>query len=138
MAKIAGYNAKLYHATDGSTFTELGCLQSVTLTDNTTALETTCNTDGGNSSFIGGLRNWTISGTFLYETGAAPIGTLETLSAAKTIFDIELIPLVGTGLRKANGSVLITSIGESFDVDGVATVAVEFQGTGALTYGTQA
>jgi len=137
MPKFAGYNAKLYHATNGSTFTELGCMQDVTLDDSTTALETTCNSNGGNSSFIGGLSNWTVSGTFLYDTSTTTIATLQTLKAAKTVMDLELIPLTGTGNAKANGQAFITALGQSFAVDGVATVTAEFQGTGALTYSTQ-
>ena len=92
-------------------------------------LDTTDFTSTGDRTFIGGLRSW--SGTFenLLDGATAPIGQGSDIGTSTSI----ILDDAGSGGTRYSGTAICTGIHPSVTVDGVNTITVDFQGTGALT-----
>ena len=88
-------------------------------------LETTDYADSGHRTFIAGLDGWTGSCEVNWDTANSSLAVGETIDA--------LIFSVVGATEKYTGEAIVTGISVSSSVDGLVTMSVSFQGSGACT-----
>jgi predicted secreted protein len=87
-------------------------------------LETTDYADSGHKTYIAGLDGWTGSCEVNWDTA-------NTISIGDTIAAL-IFSVVGD-TEKYTGAAIVTGISVSSSVDGLVTMSVSFQGSGACT-----
>ena len=141
MATTGIPNSTLVKLRTGATPTALARLTDSSLTINHETRDISSKDSGGWAEFAEGMRNWTMSGTGLWEFAAAsaanittPIGNITTRAS----FAVEFGSGV-TGDPKFSGTGWVTSIelGSPGQEENV-TYSITIQGTSALTVGTYA
>ena len=113
--------------------TAVGELTSFTLETTGDVVESTKMEDGA-KSFIAGRTSF--SGTLEMHFDETDSGQTQLVSGASLTF--KLLPEGSTsGDRKFEGSGIVTGMSVNQPLDGVVARSVTFQGTGALTIGTE-
>ena len=131
MAHLAGKSGNVYSTTAGGTATGqvvVAGMKSWNVDYTSDALETTDFADSGLRTYIAGLSGW--SGSFEgYKDGAAGL-------APGTSYVLRLQASASTTTQMYTGTAFITGLHEAASVDGVVSLAYDFQGSGTLTYTT--
>ena len=127
MAHIAGKAGGVYRVSTSGTVTTtvtVAGIKSWSLDYVGDALETTDFGDSGHKTYIAGLDGW--SGSFSGFKDGAPqsLGLISGVIELRESTD---------STQKWTGTALITGIHPSVDVDGVAGMSYDFQGTGVLS-----
>jgi len=127
---LSGKAGNVYSTTAGGTLTGeviVAGMKSWTVDYTADALDTTDFADSGLKTYIAGLSGW--SGSFEgYKDGAPGLvpGTAYVLDLREST----------DSTQKYTGTALITGLHGSASVDGVVTLAYDFQGSGTLTVPT--
>lgn len=134
MAKVRGNAFRFYSDTNpggAASYTALDCEGDVTLNYNRSAIDVTGKCDGGDSSFIKGISNWTVDGSGTYEPGDAGVDQIrdDILSATQT----SLFQLKTFNSEIYSGTVLFTSFTINAANDNAVNFTFSAQGTGALS-----
>lgn len=137
MAKIAGYNAYLAYATDGSTYTEIGFLSNVTINTDATAIDVSDNTSGKARDHLSGKAGWTATATYFYENATGNQDTILGLLNAGTEIDVLFRPITQTGDTELAGTAILTEWTMEAPQDGAVTGTYSLTGTSLLTATSQ-
>jgi len=123
---VSGKGGAVYSTTAGATAIQVSGIKSWSLDYVGEALETTDFGDSGHRTYIPGLDGW--SGSFEGFKDGKPIAL-----GHKTV--VKLYETTVTG-QFWSGSALITGMHPTVDVDGIASMTYDFQGTAGLTIPT--
>ena len=134
MAAIAGYNGSVAWSAGVYNSDTAGVSLNVrtwSLDYVADTLDTTDFTSTGDRTFISGLRSWSGTCESLLDGTASPLGDASDLGSLDSVSDV--ITITASSGKTYSGTAFVTGIHPSVAVDGVNTVTVDFQGTGAIT-----
>ena len=107
--------------------------------------EATTKTSAGNRELLEGMKSWSGSASGFFEDGdTTGFKALSAALQARTAVDLIYTEYDATGTTVASGSevytgkIYITSVSRSDGLEESATFECSFEGTGALTFGTNA
>jgi predicted secreted protein len=123
---------------------DIGCADTIDFTITTATTSAVCRADGGWAQTVPGQHSWTAStgGLIRLATGADAADNktytdLRKLQIARTLVTLKFGTDI-SGDEVATGQAIITSTKATSPANAAATFTVDFQGTGPLTFSTNA
>lgn len=129
-----GQDYILQASADGSTYTDVGKLTGVTLSQEKETISTNNFDSPNDAQSIAGMKNWGMSCEALYVYDDA--GQRLIIAAYNSVdpYHFRLTSAADTaGVYRYSGQAHVTSLEREFATNEVAGFSVEFEGTGTLT-----
>lgn len=135
---VAGYKAKVYSSTDGSTYTEVGELRDVTLNIKSEAADATSHSSAGWKEVVPTINSWSASFGALFVGADAAQDTIKSAILNRTLLYFRFDPAgTSSGLERFSGTGYITSYDIASPTNDLTTISGSIEGTGALTNANQ-
>ena len=141
MPTFAGHNSRIAVSFDGEngTYLPLPKLRSIDMPRNSEEIDASNNDSGGWEEKLNGRKSWGLSGEYLLIDVADTVqDALHTAWINETEVWVDMMPKVGSGLRKFRGKAVVGVLDISLGQSDPASVSFEFRSRGAVEALTQA
>lgn len=129
-----GQDYVLEASADGSTYTTVGKLQSLSLSRERGTVDTNNFDSPDWQESLSTMRSWSIDGEALYVYDDAGQAIIEAAYAANAAYYFKITSADGTvGVFEYSGQGFVTDASVEFETNEVVTYSLSVQGTGALT-----